>query len=108
MKVKKIIQNDSFVLKLPAGSVIHLKDGTQIPLNEIPKDAQELWESGYYGFALKKGCEPLFEHYTKARLQKLIDIRKPLGYDDEMKILNTLLKNVDKPAKEKTTTEKPV
>ncbi len=94
-----LVTNDFFVLTVAVGSEIISKSG-RIVLNEIPKEAQKLWESGYYGLALRKGGEVLFETYTKEQIEKLIEIRKPLSYTVELNALKSLLKSKNaKPAK---------
>lgn len=94
-----LVSNDHFVLTVAKGSEI-ISKSRRIILNEIPKEAQQLWETGYYGFALRKGGEVLFENYTKEQIEKLIEIRKPLSYTVELNALKSLLKLKNaKPAK---------
>lgn len=72
-------------------------DGSKTTLNDIPKNAFEYWKSGNYAFCLKKDtAAELLKDYSKDELQKLIEIRTPIGYKAELDTLNSLLKSSSK------------
>jgi len=72
-------------------------DGSKTTLDDVPKNVLELWSAGNYAFCLKKDtAAELFKDYSKEQLQKLIDIRTPIGYKAELDTLKSLLKSSPK------------
>ncbi|QWA38866.1 hypothetical protein [Chryseobacterium sp. ZHDP1] len=85
--------NQFFILTVTKGSEMIGADGSKTTLNDVPKNALEYWESGNYAFCLKKDtAAELFKDYSKEQIQKLIEIRTPIGYKGELDTLNSLLK----------------
>lgn len=82
-----------FILTVTKGSEMIGADGSKITLNEVPKNALEHWQSGNYAFCLKRDtAAELFADYSKEQIQKLIDLRTPIGYKGEIAVLKSLLK----------------
>lgn len=89
--------NQFFILTVTKGSVMIGADGSKTTLNDVPKNALEHWKAGNYAFCLKKDtAAELFKDYSKEQIQKLIEIRTPIGYKAELDTLNSLLKSSSK------------
>ncbi|WP_418124259.1 hypothetical protein ACNFU2_06515 [Chryseobacterium sp. PTM-20240506] len=89
--------NQFLILTVTKGSVMIGVDGSRTILEEVPKNALELWEAGNYAFCLKKdNAADLLKDYSSEQIQSLIDVRTPLGYKAELETLKSLLKSSPK------------
>lgn len=89
-----------FTLTLPKGSVIWKKDGTKQTLNEVPKNAMELWAGGSRSLRLRKAGIELLQGKTKEDLELLITKRQRVGNRYELNLIRTAIKNSMKPQSE--------
>lgn len=88
-----MVQNEYFALTVNQGSEILFGNGSRLVLNEIPKNALELWSQGKREFVLKKEGVALLEKHSKEDLEKLIEVRTNVNFPAEIKLLTDLLKS---------------
>lgn len=87
---------DVFMLTVPVGSVIHGANGSQV-LNGVPENAAELWEQGSSTLVLKKAsADEFLKDFSKARLEKVLELRRPLKMEAEIKLLEAAIKGASK------------
>ncbi len=82
---------DYFETTVPPGAVVYGK-GYRFNGSVIPENALELWKNGSQHLKLKKEGVVLLESLGKEVVKFILEKRRPLGYADETKILNSFLR----------------
>lgn len=82
-----------FGLTVAKGTIIWRADGSQQTLTEVPENALDIWEKGSRTLCLKKEGAELLEKFSKQKIQQILDLRRPLKYEAEIKILEKALKS---------------
>ena len=90
-----MISDDNFVLTVTKGSVLH-RAGGYIVLDKIPENAFQLWKDGESVLSLRKTGAPLLENISKTELVSILEKRKNLDYQVEIKLLQDAIKALDK------------
>lgn len=95
-----------FTLTVAKGSIIHASKGKSRVIDELPEEAEQLWQEGDSTLVLKKSGEELLKGYSKSKLEKILAARTSLGYTAELELLEKALKKVSQTVKDKP--EKPI
>lgn len=89
-----------FALTLPKGSEIWKKDGTKQILNQVPKNAKELWEEGSRALRLRKAGLELLQGKTKEDLKQLLTKRQKVKNRYELNLIRKAIKSLESPSSE--------
>lgn len=85
-----------FRLTVSKGTKIYNKDGVTV-LDGVPENAMELLEAGADYIRLNKESSELLKDWDKERLEKVLELRKKQGIDEDVDILETVIKSKSKP-----------
>ena len=85
-----------FSLTVSVGSIIHQTSKPSVVIEGLPENAKEEWENGSSLIVLKSVDEDFLKGYTKKCLQEILEIRKSLGYEKEISILEKAIKKAAK------------
>ena len=93
--------NKGILLSVVVGAIVYLANGGVLTLSEVPENAWELLESGATYLKLDKDADEVLKTWDKDRLLKLLELRKNQGFDSDVKILESVIKNLNKKSIEK-------